>query len=67
MTKEMFLQLQTAKEMWAAIVAYPVLREDAEIIRAFNEKRADEDRKNVIEAFGNFAPAVHYDWNRKSK
>ena len=65
MTKDKFLQLVTSKEMWEAIVACPELRSDAEVIRTFNEKRADEFKKNVTEAFGSFDPAVHYDWNKK--
>ena len=67
MTKDEFLKLKTAPEMWKAIVENPEIRKDAEVIQAFNDKRANEFKKSVIDAFGSFDPAVHYDWNKRQQ
>lgn len=66
MTKDEFLNLQTASEMWKALVTYPELR-IKECESAFQTLREKEFKERIIKREGSYNPDMHYDLNRRQK
>lgn len=64
MTKDDFLKLKTAVEMWKALVAYPELRVK-ECEEAFQKLREKEFEERIIKREGSYNPNMHYDLNKK--
>ena len=64
MTKDEFLKLRTASEMWKALVAYPELRtKELEVV--FQNLREKEFESRIIARDGFYNPDMHYDLNKR--
>ncbi len=66
MTKDEFLNLKTASDMWKALVAHPELRVK-ECEAAFQKLREKEFEERIIKREGSYNPDMHYDLNKKLK
>mgnify|MGYP004477721467 FL=1 len=64
MTKDEFLNLKTASDMWKALVAHPELRVK-ECEAAFQKLREKEFEGRIIKREGSYNPDMHYDLNKK--
>ena len=64
MTKDEFLKLKTASEMWKALVEYPELR-TKELEQAFQRLREKEFEDRIIKNYGCYNPDMHYDLNKR--
>lgn len=64
MTKDEFLKLKTAPEMWTALVQNPELR-TKELRDAFEQRKQEEFEAKIIKRYGRFDPDMHYDMNKK--
>ena len=64
MTKDEFLKLKTASEMWKALVAYPELR-TKELEQVFQRLREKEFEDRIIKSCGSYYPDRHYDLNKR--
>ena len=62
MTRDEFLKLKTASEMWKALVAYPELRTE-ELGTVFQQLREKEFEAQIISRNGFYNPNMHYDIN----
>lgn len=66
MTKDEFLNLKTAPEMWKALIAHPELRVK-ECEAAFQKLREKEFEERIIKREGHYNPDMHYDLNERPK
>lgn len=66
MTKDEFLNLKTASEMWKALLAYPELRVK-ECENAFQELREKEFKERISARCGSYNPDMHYDINERKQ
>lgn len=64
MTRDEFLNLKTAPEMWKALVSCPELR-TKELEGAFQDLREKEFEERIIARNGVYHPDMHYDLNKK--
>lgn len=65
-TREEFLSLKTAPEMWKAIVAYPELR-TKELCDVFQHQREKEFEERIIKRCGSYDPNTHYEILKRKK
>ena len=64
MTRDEFLNLKTASEMWKAFVAFPELRTE-ELGTVFQHLREKEFEERIIKCYGSYDPDVHYEINKR--
>ena len=64
MTRDEFLKLKTAAEMWQVLVAYPELR-TKELGDVFQQLREKEFADRIIKCYGSYNPDTHYELNNR--